>query len=102
MREKQKGDPAVRKITRPLSATCEEECGCESEEEKVKDPKARYYDAGGIETLDIMEAKLTKDQYIGYLLGVLLKYPCRANFKEQMKRDIEKIHFYSGELLRVL
>jgi len=71
------------------------------EPETVKDPKARHYDVGGIETLDVIKAKLTHDQYQGFLLGNILKYSCRANFKGQTDRDIEKIEFYSMELGRM-
>ena len=67
-----------------------------------KDPKARYYDAGGLETLEIIKAKLTPDQYRGWLLGNLIKYSCRANFKSQMSRDIEKVAFYSAEMFKTL
>ena len=63
-----------------------------------KDPKARYYDAGGIETLDIIKAKLTPEQYKGWLLGNCIKYTCRANHKDQFDRDVEKVAFYSREL----
>ena len=60
-----------------------------------KDKKSTYYDAGGIETLDIIKAKLTPEQYKGYLLGNILKYSCRINHKGQAERDAEKIENYS-------
>lgn len=63
-----------------------------------KDPKSRYYDQGNIEVLDIIQAKLTPEQWEGYLLGNLIKYSCRANWKGDFSRDIEKINFYSGYL----
>jgi len=65
----------------------------------AKDKKATYYDAGGIETLDIVKAKLTGIKYHGWLLGNIIKYACRATFKGEFRRDIEKIKFYSTELL---
>ncbi len=65
-----------------------------------KDPKARYYDAGGIETLDILKAKLTPEQYKGWLIGNMLKYSSRANFKGCFDRDVQKAAFYSKELAR--
>ena len=71
------------------------------EEQTEKDPKARYYDVGNIETLDIIQAKLTPEQYEGFLLGNMIKYSCRANFKDQKTRDIEKISFYSDKLVGV-
>ena len=62
-----------------------------------RDPNSNYYDAGGIETLDIIKAKLTPEQYEGYLLGNALKYSCRVNFKtpEARQRDAEKAANYT-------
>ena len=48
---------------------------------KCRDPKSRYYDAGEIEVLDVIKAKLTPEQFKGWLLGNLIKYSCRANHK---------------------
>jgi len=62
---------------------------------QAKDNKANYYDAGGIESLDIIRAKLTPEQYKGWLLGNIIKYSNRANFKGVFERDIEKINNYS-------
>lgn len=65
------------------------------------DEKAVHYDAGGIETIKVIQAKLTPDQYRGYLLGNIIKYACRVNFKAAHKkdmRDIEKITIY-GKIL---
>ena len=67
----------------------------EQARETAYDPKSRHYDAGGIETLDYIRAKLTPEQYKGYLLGNLLKYTSRANFKESFSRDIEKAARYA-------
>lgn len=55
-----------------------------------RDKKSSYYDAGGIETLDIIRAKLTPEEYRGYLKGNALKYLCRAGFKGCEDRDTEK------------
>lgn len=61
------------------------------------DSKSTYYDAGGIETLDIIKAKLTSEQYTGYLLGNVLKYSCRMMHKDlaSANRDAEKAANYS-------
>lgn len=63
--------------------------------ETQRDPKSRHYDQGGIEALDIIKAKLTQEQYKGFLLGNVIKYSCRANFKGQFERDMEKASFYN-------
>jgi hypothetical protein len=63
-----------------------------------KDPKSTYYDQGGIETLEIIRAKLTPEQFRGYVLGNIIKYACRLNWKGQEERDVEKVHNYSSFL----
>ncbi len=60
-----------------------------------KDSKSTYYDAGGIETLDVIRAKLTRDEYRGYLMGCALKYLCRAAYKGDRTRDVEKAANYT-------
>lgn len=63
------------------------------------DDKSTYYDAGGIETIEIIKAKLTPEQFKGFLLGNVIKYACRVNHKGQAERDLEKIRHYT-DLLR--
>ena len=63
--------------------------------------KSGYYDAGGLSTLDIIKAKLTPEQYKGFLLGCVLKYGCRMNHKGQDISDSDKTAVYAG-LLRDL
>jgi len=60
-----------------------------------KDPNSSYYDQGGIEVLDIIKAKLTAEQYVGYLLGNSIKYSLRLNWKGNKARDAEKAAIYS-------
>lgn len=66
------------------------------------DPKSRYYDAGGIETMDIIKAKLTEDEFRGYCKGNALKYLCRMAFKhDDPTRDIEKVVNYTINLKEI-
>ena len=58
------------------------------------DPKSTYYDAGGIETIEVIKAKLTPEQYRGFCHGNALKYLMRAEHKEDPMRDFEKAHYY--------
>lgn len=69
-----------------------------------KDQQSSYYDAGGIETLDIIKAKLTPEQFKGYLLGNALKYQCRMMHKtpDSPGRDAEKSANYSKWLAEEL
>lgn len=63
-----------------------------------KDPNSTYYDAGGMEVLDIIKAKLTPQQYQGFLLGNVIKYSCRMNHKGTFNRDSQKCAFYANAL----
>jgi len=63
------------------------------------DNKSSYYDAGGIETLAVIKAKLNPEQFKGFLLGNIIKYACRVNHKGQAARDLEKIKTYSELLI---
>lgn len=40
-----------------------------------------YYSTGAIETIDIIHAKLTPSEYIGFLRGNVIKYLSRAGRK---------------------
>jgi len=72
-----------------------------AEAPEVYDAKSRYYDAGGIETLEIIKAKLTPEQYRGFLLGNSIKYACRLMHKGQPGRDAEKLALYTRWLEEV-
>ena len=67
----------------------------------VSNPK--HYELGntGVEAIDVIEAVLTKEQYIGYLRGNLLKYHLRAN-KKNGDEDLQKADIYSGWLVEAL
>lgn len=59
-----------------------------------KDELSTYYDIGGIEVFDIIQAKLTVEQFKGFLLGNSLKYLLRCNWKGNIQRDLEKGNNY--------
>jgi len=57
-----------------------------------------HHTHGGIEAIDVMEAKLTGDQLEGYLLGNALKYLMRCNHKGVLALDIKKAEWYVKRL----
>lgn len=57
-----------------------------------------HYTAGGIETIDFIQAKLTPEQYKGYLLGNILKYSSRIGLKGQEAQDAGKLNWYTRRL----
>jgi hypothetical protein len=61
---------------------------------KVNKDKNKHYDFGGIQTIDFIKAKLSPQEYVGYLKGNVLKYLSRANHKESAKADYEKAYTY--------
>ena len=67
----------------------------------VSNPK--HYELGntGVEAIDVIEAILTKEEYIGYLRGNILKYQLRAN-KKNGTEDLQKADMYSGWLIEAL
>jgi len=66
------------------------------------DSKAGYYDAGGIEVIEVIRAKLTPAQFEGFCLGNAIKYALRANFKGTKERDLEKFSVYSQLLVETI
>ena len=62
-----------------------------------RDENSSYYDAGGIEVFDVIKAKLTPEQFQGYLLGNQIKYSLRMNWKtpNNPERDAVKAANYS-------
>lgn len=45
--------------------------------------KPDHYRQGEIETIDIIRMSLTKEEYVGFLKGNILKYQLRAPFKHE-------------------
>lgn len=57
-----------------------------------------HYVVGGIETIDFIQAKLTPDEFRGYLKGNILKYTSRAGHKGDVDTDIGKLVWYANKL----
>ena len=58
-----------------------------------------HYLVGGIEAIDVIKSRLTKEEYIGYLKGCKLKYDLRYPFKDNPQQDLEKSDWYKHKLL---
>ncbi len=69
-------------------------------EKSVTEEIIEYYGVGGIDTIDIIKSKLTKDEYCGFLRGNILKYLCRAGYKSgsTAANDYAKAAYYSNIL----
>lgn len=53
-----------------------------------------HYTVGGIEAIDVIKAKLTPEEFIGYCKGSGLKYLMRANYKGKHDQDVLKAQYY--------
>jgi hypothetical protein len=58
-----------------------------------------HYNQNGIEVLDILKAYMTREQYLGFLRGNMLKYSLRAPYKGNEDQDLEKMRFYTAQFL---
>lgn len=72
-----------------------------SDDEAVPDGEVHspsHYTVGGYEAIDILKAKLTCEEYRGYLKGNILKYMMRSNYKGHHDQDCKKAAWYAKEL----
>lgn len=60
-----------------------------------------HYKIGGIETIDYIQAKLTIDEFRGYLQGNILKYSSRMGYKGNASEDVGKLLWYVNKLKEV-
>ena len=56
---------------------------------------------GGIESIEVIKAKLTPEQYEGYLMGSKMAYDLRYPFKGSYVQDLKKANWYSEKLIEL-
>lgn len=77
-------------------------------EEDASNPPPRpsidppYYKLGGIEAIDYMEAKSTREEFTGHLRLTALKYLSRAGHKGNTLIDLKKAQWYVNKLIETL
>jgi len=62
----------------------------------------QHYTKGNIETIDIMEAKSTPEEFKGHLKLTALKYLTRAGHKESELQDAKKTQWYVNRWVKTL
>jgi hypothetical protein len=65
--------------------------------EEVNSPE--HYTSGGIEVIDYLKAKMTPEEYRGFLRGNALKYLSRAGLKGSPLTDFRKALWYLEQLV---
>ena len=72
-------------------------------ESSLKNPKSTYYEIfKGLESIDVIEKILTKEELIGAMKYNILKYQLRLGKKDGTKKEIEKIKDYKSALEKYL
>jgi N-acetylmuramoyl-L-alanine amidase CwlA len=64
-----------------------------------KHDETKHYNVGGIETIDYIKAKLTKEELKGFNKGNVIKYLSRAGHKGDEKEDYKKALYYLEKLI---
>lgn len=67
--------------------------------ESINSPK--HYTKGGIEVIDVIKAKMSAEQFGGYLWGNVIKYTLRHEEKGGVE-DLGKANWYLNKLIEVL
>lgn len=61
-----------------------------------------HYTYGGIETINYIRAKLSKEEFKGYCKGNIFKYISRAGKKGSEKEDLQKAETYLKWLIEAV
>lgn len=61
--------------------------------------KPSHYNQGELEVIDILEDKLSKEEFEGFLKGNILKYTFREGIKNGTE-DMEKAAWYAARLIK--
>ena len=61
-----------------------------------------HYVQGGIETIDVIQSRLTKEEFVGYLKGTKMKYDLRYPFKGDIEGDLAKSKWFRHKLIETL
>ena len=71
-----------------------------SKEDMVNHPP--HYNQGGMEVIDVIEAGIGDQGFVGYLLGNILKYLLRFKHKGKPVEDLKKARWYLDRLILVI
>ncbi len=69
----------------------------------IRDPKSKHYELyKNVEAVDVIQAVLTTEEFLGFLKGNALKYQLRLGKKDSTDRELEKIGFYKKEIEKII
>ncbi len=59
-----------------------------------------HYLQGKRETIEVIQDYMTKDEFVGYLKGNIIKYVGRFKFKGKPLEDLKKSQWYLNKLIQ--
>ncbi len=71
-------------------------------EDNINSPKHYSHNRLGIECIQAIEASMSKEQFIGWLKGQIIKYIWRFEYKGKPVEDCKKAQFYLNRLIEEL
>lgn len=67
----------------------------------IGESKDNHYD-GEVQPIELMQAQMTKEAFIGFLRGNIIKYAARLGKKDAPEKEAKKIQTYANWLVKVL
>lgn len=64
-----------------------------------------YYDKhyqSAHQPIEVMQANMTHDEFVGFLKGNIIKYVCRLGKKDDLEKEVAKIKRYAEWLERAV
>lgn len=58
-----------------------------------------HYTEGAVECIDAIESSMSKDEFLGYLKGNIIKYIWRYRLKSREVEDLKKAQWYLNRLV---
>lgn len=79
-------------------------CFCNSNKNKNNHYNAHYAAMAGLEPIEVMQLVLSREEFIGFLKGNIIKYSMRAGLKrgEPTEKDLAKAQRYKEWLMKTL
>lgn len=68
---------------------------------KISPINPAHYRKGGLEVIDVLETKLSHEEFKGFCKGLAIKYLLRADDKNGLE-DYEKAQWYINRLVKKL
>lgn len=78
-----------------LSETCAADPATDAPPSGLAADQHHYNAAGDFQPIEVMQASMPPEQFIGFLRGNVIKYTMRAGRKDDMRREIDKVIQYA-------